>query len=168
MATAWGIEPINWSAVSHTHSVSYPNMYTVDNNTYFYSYETYGRQSGKTTTRVEKKPKMSRQDQIDREVAEALEVPRREAEVKRRVELAGKIGSVDTYENGAVLRWKRKYGKSEYTYVALKAGDKWYVTGQSQSSSSGREWDELVNWMVTGENTIEELEVVDVWKSVVQ
>lgn len=142
-------------------------MYTIDTNTYFYEYETYGRQSGKTE-KVEKKQEMTKQQQIDKEVAEALEVPRREAEVKRRVEIATAIGE-DTYEVGTVFRWKRKFGEKTYSYAAIKAGNsQWFVTGQNQSSAFGYQWDDLVQWMVTGENVIEELEVVDVWKSVVQ
>lgn len=168
MATAWGIDPIDWSTSSHSHSISssYPNVYTVDTNTYVYSYETYGRKSGKATTRVEKKPKMSRQDQIDKEVAEALEVPRREAEVKRRVELATKIGA-DTYPDGSVLKWTRKFGEKDYTYAALKTGGKWYVTGSQMTRASGWEWDDLVQWMVQGENTVENLVVGSGWSLLV-
>lgn len=48
---------------------------------------------------------------------------------------------------GSVLRWERVFpgrGSSGnvYTYVALRAGDKWYVTGRSSNIMS---WDELAD-----------------------
>lgn len=124
-------------------------------------------------------PKTTRQ-LIDEEVREAIEAPLKEAEEKsrveevtRRVEMIKKLGN-DEYPFGAVLTWTRRFGEDseftqskEYTYAALKAGDgRWYVTGSGMSRTSGWKWHELVEWMFTGDNTIENLMVVTAWKPV--
>lgn len=117
---------------------------------------------------------------INELVREALEKPRREAEearrvaeVNRRVELAEKIGE-DNYDFGTVLRWTRRFGEDtehtksiEYRYAAIKTGDgKWYVTGQQQMRTNGWKWYALVEWMVTGVGTVENLEVASAWNPI--
>lgn len=125
--------------------------------------------------------KESPQNAIDRSFREALEKPKIEAEqqrqqteVSRRIELAGKFKTNDEYEFGTVLRWTRKLGKdtehtkaTEYRYVAIKAADgKWYVSGQHQVRSSGWKLDDLIEWMLTGETTIENLQIATAWNNI--
>jgi len=107
------------------------------------------------------------QQEIDEAVREAIEKPRREAEIAKRVAAIQAIGTDDTHEVGAVMRWKRKYGKTVYAYAAIKTADeKWYVTGSQTTSAGGYTWDKLVEWMTTGENLITDLEIASGWNPV--
>ena len=90
------------------------------------------------------------QDEIDSAVKDALGAPKREAEelrkakeIQRRVTAAEAIGAEDDQEPGAILRWRRKYGKSYYVYAAIKADNgKWFVTGSTMvKKTSGWSWD---------------------------
>lgn len=108
----------------------------------------------------------TKQQEIDAAVREALEKPKREAEISKRVAAVEKLAE-DTYEDGTVLKWKRKIGKTEYVYAAIKVGeDKWFVTGSQMVSSGGWTWAGLVEWMTTGENLIHDLQVSGEWTTV--
>jgi len=110
----------------------------------------------------------TKQQEIDDAVREAIEKPKREAEIARRVAAVEKIAE-NTHEVGTVLRWKRKLGKGNhnYVYAAIKAGDdKWYVTGSQMVSTNGWTWEVLVEWMTTGEHLVTDLEVSGEWTSV--
>lgn len=54
----------------------------------------------------------------------------------RYLALADKIESLpeDNFENGVIVNFTKRFGRNhggiEYEYVALKARDKWYVTGR--------------------------------------
>lgn len=55
------------------------------------------------------------------------------------VELFG----ADKFKNGTVIRWKHRFsqGGKKYTYAALKAGGRWYLTNQQGTMLT---WDQLV------------------------
>jgi hypothetical protein len=46
--------------------------------------------------------------------------------------LEERFGTNDDWPNGAVISWDRVFvnGGRRYTYVALKAGNRWFVTGK--------------------------------------
>jgi hypothetical protein len=48
----------------------------------------------------------------------------------------------DPYNDGQVLVYKRNFGgPTQYTYAAIRANGKWYLTGTDNKAKS---WDELV------------------------
>lgn len=152
----------------YTSTSSYwPTRYSSHHHTYVYNTDTIRYNSDLIMAMADsiskEKPVVNnKQSQIDEEVKVALEKPRREAEIKRRVEMAETIGVNDKYENGTVLKWTRKIGSKDYYYAAIKANDgKWYVTGAYVMS--GYTWEALVESMITGENTVENLQVASAW-----
>lgn len=62
------------------------------------------------------------------------------AEARRALANLDKVGE-DVYENGTVLCYTRRLGGQNFTYAAIKAAEKWYVTGKE---SYGFSWDRLV------------------------
>jgi hypothetical protein len=127
-------------------------------------------------------PKETPQSMIDNAIREALAQPaidaeeeRQKTEIERRLEMADQIGYNDNHEFGTVLKFDRRLGKDteysqakSYTFVAFKAGDgNWYLTGQQQHRAGGWKWSALVEWMLTGDNTIENLQVAAAWDSIV-
>ncbi|HEY6019054.1 MAG TPA: hypothetical protein VIY48_03915 [Candidatus Paceibacterota bacterium] len=158
---------------ANTATSSYwPTRYSSHHHTYVYNTDTIRYSNSDlimadhiANLPLKETPEVSdKQSQIDEEVKAALEKPRREAEVQRRVELAAAIGATDKHEVGTVLRWTRKHGDKDYFYVAIKgSNDKWYVSGQVHVNRSGYTWDELVEWMITGVTTVENVEVATAW-----
>lgn len=61
-----------------------------------------------------------------------------------------KYPDADPFENGAILRFEKRFPRSEqtYTYVALKKDDAWWVTGSR--APQGITWDEFVDFMGIG------------------
>lgn len=108
----------------------------------------------------------TKQQEIDDAVREALEKPKREAEIAKRIAAVEKLTAL-TFEIGTVVKWKRQHGKNDYTYAAIKATeDKWFVTGSNMVSVEGRTWEKLIEWMTTGENLIHDLQVSGEWTTV--
>jgi len=122
------------------------------------------------------------QNMIDDAVREALAQPaidaeeeRQKTEIDRRLELADQIGYNDNHEFGTVLKFDRRLGRDtehsqskSYTFVALKAGDgNWYLTGQQQHRAGGWKWSALVEWMLTGDNTVENLQIATAWDNII-
>lgn len=104
-------------------------------------------------------PAKTAQQEIDDAVREAIEKPKREAEIAKRVAAVQAL-TPDTYDVGTVIKFKRQYGKTTYTFAALKVeGDKWFVTGSTLVSSAGWNWTNLVEWMTTGENLVTDVVV---------
>lgn len=155
----------------YTSTSSYwPTRYSSHHHTYVYNTDTIRYSNSDlimadhmANLPLKETPEVSnKQSQIDEEVKAALEKPRREAEIKRRVEMAEIIGVSDKHENGTVLRWTRKLGNKDYYCAAIKANDgKWYATGAYVVS--GYTWEALVESMITGENTVENLQVATAW-----
>lgn len=127
-------------------------------------------------------PKETPPNMIDNAIREALAQPaidaeeeRQKAEIERRLTLADQIGYNDEHEVGTVLRWTRRLGRdtdhsksTEYKYVGFKAGDgNWYLTGQHQQRASGWKWSALIEWMLTGDNTVENLQVATAWEDII-
>lgn len=44
---------------------------------------------------------------------------------------------IDPFEDGAVIRWKRRFNQrgTTYTYAALRAGGEWWMTGRIHGTS---------------------------------
>lgn len=119
---------------------------------------------------------------IDNAVREALAQPaieaeeeRQKTEIDRRLEMADQIGYNDNHEFGTVLKFDRRLGRDteysqakSYTFVALKAGDgNWYLTGPQQARTGGWTWTALIEWMLTGDNTIENLQIATAWNNII-
>ncbi len=68
-----------------------------------------------------------------------------EDEIARLQEKAAKLAAIpqDDYPNQAVVIFEKQFtaGSMTYTYVALKAGGYWYITGDGLR----RSWDSLVD-----------------------
>lgn len=80
-------------------------------------------------------------DDMSREEAEALAAvaARRLAELDRTESKYGK-----DRKDGAVIRFAVSQGGRSYTYAALRASGKWYLTGRDREL---RTWDQLCTWM---------------------
>jgi len=89
----------------------------------------------------------SRRAAIDRQVARLLE---HAAQLER-------FPDRDPYEDGQVLRFTRILGGTRYSYAAIRAGGRYWVTGTDKAS---RSWMQFVEWLVeAGEiASFEELE----------
>ena len=63
----------------------------------------------------------------------------------------------DPYRDGQAVRfkWQSPTSGRAFTYLALRAGGKWYTTGRE--SHLARPWSSLVDWLVTGKVTTLEL-----------
>lgn len=88
------------------------------------------------------------QAQVAKLFREHLNTERVQAEVSRRIKMMEDYGN-DMFPDGCVLGFTRTFQESEkaYAYVALKADNKWYVTGK-ENVPTGMTWAEFVSWMV--------------------
>ena len=77
----------------------------------------------------------SRRAAIDRQVARLLE---HAAQLER-------FPDRDPYEDGQVLRFTRILGGTRYSYAAIRAGGRYWVTGTDKAS---RSWMQFVEWLV--------------------
>jgi hypothetical protein len=103
----------------------------------------------------------------DARVAEELHRVREEREFRRKMDVVAAYQYAEnTYEDGAVVRFTKRWtdvelragrvrerASREYTYVALKAGDRWYVTGKPHGGKS-LTWEEFVTWLVSGDDPV--------------
>lgn len=123
----------------------------------------------------------SNQDKIDDAVKEAIEKPRREAEIARRVAAVGAFtAALEGAESGTVVVLDRKSGRRTDKYVALLApatreserngsepAQKWHVTGnQGALTSYGWTFAEFLNWATTGEHLVENVRVAGEFNAV--
>jgi len=71
----------------------------------------------------------------------------------------------DIYDSDDVVMFKRSFnnGGTIYTYVALKAGRRWFITGRDGGSTFT--WHELILHM-SNSGTIHEVWVVTAWEEV--
>lgn len=49
------------------------------------------------------------------------------------------LSARDPFDNGDVLMFERELGRRSYSYAALKAGGRWYVTGSYAGSLTFQE-----------------------------
>jgi hypothetical protein len=80
-----------------------------------------------------------------------------------------RLPAEDPYENGQVLRVRRRYGngKTTYLFAVIRAADLWYITGpgpvMNRSDLEGRRWGTLVEWLVDDYvESVEAMETKDV------
>lgn len=92
---------------------------------------------------------------VDAQVADFIAERDREQLLARKIELVDAYG-VDSYPDDTVLMFTKNFGTRDgsktYTYVALRVGGRWYLTGRnaSRNASMGMTWGELVTWLVSG------------------
>jgi len=105
---------------------------------------------------------LSRDDQyeIDHAVREAIAAPKKIAEIATRKAAVEALGVEDNRPVGTVITFKRVVGKNTYMHVGIKADDeKWYVTGGQLTGNGSQSWDNLLQWMTTGENLVSDVQV---------
>ncbi len=132
----------------------------------------------KTESNKQEKTVYPKTDQqiIDDEVREAIEKPRREAEVAKRVAAVTALAALENAEDGTIIRFRRRFGGKNgrvYNYAALLVTAKrdgenevWYLTGNYSSDRAGYTFEQLLSWMTTGENLVEDVQVATSFDSI--
>lgn len=96
----------------------------------------------------------SSQEKIDDAVREAIEAPRRAAEIERRVAAVTALEPVLALPVGSVFTFNKKYdgAKDETTFAAIKTADNvWAVTGDGRYSNGQRySVSDLMHFLTTG------------------
>ena len=70
----------------------------------------------------------------------------------------------DDFDNGAVISFTKKFrGNVEYTYVALKAGNRWWLSGTRQAGVHS--WDELIRFIAHDEIEMPDIFYVTEWET---
>ncbi len=99
-----------------------------------------------------------------REGADAIErrIERLQRELVR-LELLPK----DDYENGSVISFDKSFGRSiVYSYVAIKANDKWFISGRARGTDrepNAFSWDSLLEFVASRESEMPEIWYVSEW-----
>jgi hypothetical protein len=93
----------------------------------------------------------------DQALRERIETERKEKELADKVAAYEAYGE-DTFEDGEVIKFPKRFGTSDKTYVyaAIKANGKWYTTSTTFASYT---WEGLVLWLLSGSRptTIDEI-----------
>lgn len=91
-----------------------------------------------------------------------------EEEAKK--EAVSKWASDDDWPEETVILFKRKFKGNghEYTYAALKAGDRWYVTGRSQSGYRVTLWDLAWSFLAPAMEETGEVWVASEWRPIAE
>jgi len=103
---------------------------------------------------------------VDAQLWQILEQRRQLIELEHKEQLLDELGD-DLYEEGTVIRFKktmplareRTLATREYTYAAIKADSRWWVTG-NRGTSDGRSWDDLRLFMIEGKYPTTSFEVM--------
>lgn len=101
-------------------------------------------------------------DAVNQALVVDVEAAAVDAEIKRRLAVAAKIGD-DVYAPGQVITFDRVYSGRMYNYAAIKADNNlWYVTGQMLGGrdGAGLPWRRLVSWLLQGDRPVEVIFVV--------
>lgn len=105
----------------------------------------------------------SSQQKIDDAVREAIEKPRREAEIARRVALVASLEPLATAPVGTVLTFERNYGnETPVLQAAIKAEDDvWNTTYDPYTGSRGERvgFKKLLDMLTTGQYLAENVQV---------
>lgn len=125
----------SYFAGNHTHTFN-PSYTTASSATIGALIDRYYNEATK-----QKEPEVTTLEKVKRERQEAIERKRIEAMYSDYDELG-----LDLVEDGAVFRfeWERK--DKTYTYAALKADGRWYVTGGS--APNGLPTEDFVAWLI--------------------
>lgn len=93
-------------------------------------------------------------------IADELERRRIELAVAERLRLIDDVYGLDRAD-GTVLRFERTLPVGDewrtYTYVALRASGRWYLSGPRSRNRDGQTWDELRAWLAADERPPREL-----------
>jgi hypothetical protein len=83
----------------------------------------------------------------DVELLKALRQKKLDALKARKEAIIAAFGD-DGFQDGAVVTWVKTFEQEgkKYTYVALKGGEQWYVTGKARAMT----WEELLVEIVSG------------------
>lgn len=103
---------------------------------------------------------------IDNAVREAIEKPRREAEIALRVGAVQTLSPMlEDADPGTVIRFVRTYSKRPYTYAAIKVVRSeneepvWYVTGSAATRADTYTTETLLRWMTTGDSLVSDVQI---------
>jgi hypothetical protein len=85
----------------------------------------------------------------DRKVRDVIEAQQAHVLVEEKLKVLATYGD-DVYNDSDVIRFRKCFveGGDSYTYVAIKAGGRWYTTGRTGPYRAT--WTELTLWMVSG------------------
>lgn len=96
--------------------------------------------------------------EVDALLRDRLHKQKIEKELEVKAQLVQEYGE-DEYADGQVIKFSKTFKDNAYSYVALKAAGNWYVTGQM--SRNVYTWEQLVLFLVGGENPVSVGEIVD-------
>lgn len=106
-------------------------------------------------------PKSS-QTLIDEAVREAIEAPRRAAEIAKRVAAVTALtAAFAEAATGALFTFTKKHGKDDVSFAAFKTGDnRWSVTGDGRYTNGATyTWDELLSYLTVGSDLAENVQL---------
>jgi hypothetical protein len=120
---------------------------------------------GDLTERAERRVNVRVKNEMDdwqRQVLDELREERRAERLgKERERLRAALVALgdDDYPEHTVVRFTKTFPRRNpavYTYAAIKADDRWYLTGRvGYRHERGLTWDEFTEWLVTGEPVTE-------------
>jgi len=85
---------------------------------------------------------------VDETIAEVLRERAEKHELDTKMELVDKYLEMETlFASGDVITFKKTLGEREYSFAAINASHKWYITGRITRSYS---WTEFVQWLLSG------------------
>jgi hypothetical protein len=120
---------------------------------------------GDLTERAERRVNVRVKNEMDdwqRQVLDELREERRAERLgKERERLRAALVALgdDDYPEHTVVRFTKTFlrrNPAVYTYAAIKADDRWYLTGRvGYRHERGLTWDEFTEWLVAGESVTE-------------
>jgi hypothetical protein len=120
---------------------------------------------GDLTERAERRVNVRVKNEMDdfqRQVLDELREERRTERLeKERERLRAALVALgdDDYPEHTVVRFTKTFlrrNPAVYTYAAIKADDRWYLTGRvGYRHERGLTWDEFTEWLVAGESVTE-------------
>lgn len=71
---------------------------------------------------------------------------------------------VDDFEEGSIVTFQKGFGRSYmYTYCAIKAGGKWWMSGLKRPTA-GTSWDVLLDFIESSETEMPIIRYMTEWK----
>lgn len=82
---------------------------------------------------------------MEQTVEQLIRAKQREKEVARRLAWIEAQGE-DSYPDGTIVRFEKKYRGKTYIYAAIKAKDAWYATSGNGIATVSK-WDDFLMWL---------------------